>query len=230
MGPKGSTPSQKPSAASLSLEMAALVACSALVTSFVAPAAPRASSRSSVSMYYGTGTYQTPFTFEGGDLRRRRTLSRQAASLSLNLCPGAATIGNSRVADQRVYVGYTRRRKSATGACGPSREAHASDRSDSRRDWLLRVSRGTCLSACSRSASESHADHDCCKDVQALFLIITLTNTFSHPESGLPKCVGGGGGARAVASSMPTTNWNCWGVRDFETIIRPRPKGTWVNF
>ena len=37
-------------------------------------------------MYYGTGTYQTPFTFEGGDLRRRRTLSRQAASLSLNLC------------------------------------------------------------------------------------------------------------------------------------------------
>ena len=54
-------------------------------------------------MYYGTGTYQTPFTFEGGDLRRRRTLSRQAASLSLNLCPGAATIGNSQTNE---YVGY----------------------------------------------------------------------------------------------------------------------------
>ena len=135
--------------------MAALVACSALVTSFVAPAAPRASSRSSVSMYYGTGTYQTPFTFEGGDLRRRRTLSRQAASLSLNLCPGAATIGNSRVADQRVYVGYTRRRKSATGACGPSREAHASDRSDSRRDWLLR-SYGSHVGRASPRAQGAH--------------------------------------------------------------------------
>ena len=68
--------------------MAALVACSALVTSFVAPAAPRASSRSSVSMYYGTGTYQTPFTFEGGDLRRRA--GRQ--------CGGGRCFGSGRCA------------------------------------------------------------------------------------------------------------------------------------
>lgn len=65
------------------------------------------------------------------------------------------------------------------------------------------------------------ARRDCFEDVQTVFLIITLTNTFSRSESGLPKTYGG------REQFDPKDHW---GVRDFDVSFVDGLRGMWVRF